>query len=268
MVIELKSPYSFRRAAPGDDGAMRYTLIENPAYDDVAGARVDVLVRSDLGNNMFPLLRDSGPLMSRSIRLRRDAVRAEALPRFPHVLVGTNGLTLERQAELWDQVTLSSRELDVINSLRLIAPNLDRINLVGSKDDRERSPVVKLSTNDGPVPLRRLGDGVTRVFGMALALVNSKGGILLIDEIENGIHYSVQESLWRFILDVSRRLNVQVFATSHSWDCVKAFQRATAACQAEEGILTRLEMVGRNVVASQFDEDDLAVATRELIEIR
>jgi len=37
----------------------------------------------------------------------------------------------------------------------------------------------------------------------------------LIDEIENGVHYSIQEDLWHFILEVSKRLDVQVFATSH-----------------------------------------------------
>ena len=258
----------FRRASPAEDGTVQYTLLESIGEDDLVDARIDLVVKSESGQTSFPLMRDFDSYLRRSVGIRRDQLRMEVSPRLRNVFVAANGLTAERQAELWDEVTLSSLEEDVINSLRLIAPTLDRVSLIGTKDDRGRSPFVKLSTGESPIPLRRLGDGVTRVFGMALALVNSKGGVLLIDEIENGIHYSVQESLWRFILDVSRRLNVQVFATSHSWDCLKAFQKATLACQSEEGILTRLEVADGSIRASQFDEPELAIATRENIEIR
>jgi hypothetical protein len=257
----------FRRASPAEDGTVQYTLLENPGEDDLVGARIDLVVKSESGQTSLPLMRDFETYLRRSIGgVRRDQLRMEPLLR--NVFVAANGLTPERQAELWDEVTLSSLEEDVIASLRLITPNLDRVSLIGTKDERGRSPFVKLKTVDNPIPLRRLGDGVTRVFGMALALVSSKGGVLLIDEIENGIHYSVQENLWRFILDVSKRLNVQVFATSHSWDCLKAFQRATAECHSEEGILTRLEFANGSIRASQFDEPELAIATRENIEIR
>ena len=258
----------FRRASPAEDGTVQYTLLESLGEDDLVDARIDLVVKSESGQTSFPLMRDFDSYLRRSVGIRRDQLRMEVSPRLRNVFVAANGLTAERQAELWDEVTLSSLEEDVINSLRLIAPTLDRVSLIGTKDDRGRSPFVKLSTGESPIPLRRLGDGVTRVFGLALALVNSKGGVLLIDEIENGIHYSVQESLWRFILDVSRRLNVQVFATSHSWDCLKAFQKATLACQSEEGILTRLEVADGSIRASQFDEPELAIATRENIEIR
>lgn len=252
------------RANPAEDGTVQYTLLPSRGDDDLVDARIDLVVKSESGQTSFPLMRDFESSLRRSVGLRRDQLS----PRLRNVFVAANGLTSERQAELWDEVTLSSLEDDVINSLRLIAPNLDRISLIGAKDDRGRSPFVKLRTSENPIPLRRLGDGVTRMFGIALALVNAKGGVLLIDEIENGIHYSVQEGLWRFILDVSRRLNVQVFATSHSWDCLKAFQQATLECQTEEGILTRLEMVDGSIRASQFDEPELAIATRENIEIR
>ena len=258
----------FRRASPAEDGTVQYTLLESIGEDDLVDARIDLVVKSESGQTSFPLMRDFDSYLRRSVGIRRDQLRMEVSPRLRNVFVAANGLTAERQAELWDEVTLSSLEEDVINSLRLIAPTLDRVSLIGTKDDRGRSPFVKLSTGESPIPLRRLGDGVTRVFGLALALGNSKGGVLLIDEIENGIHYSVQESLWRFILDVSRRLNVQVFATSHSWDCLKAFQKATLACQSEEGILTRLEVADGSIRASQFDEPELAIATRENIEIR
>ena len=63
-----------------------------------------------------------------------------------------------------------------------------------------------------------------RIFGIALALENAKDGLLLIDEVENGLHYSVQPDVWRFLFQAATKLNVQVFATTHSYDCIKSFE--------------------------------------------
>lgn len=106
-----------------------------------------------------------------------------------------------------------------------------------------------------------------RMLGIALALVNAENGILLIDEIENGLHYSVQTDIWRLIFQIAQRLNVQVFATSHSWDCITSFQQA-AQEDKQEGVLVRLENKKGEVVATVFNENKLAIATREQIEIR
>lgn len=258
----------FRREVRSDEGAVHFEIVDHPEDESPVDIRVDLIVKAESTQRRLPLMRDFESYLRRDITFRRENLRTEPQPRLQSVFVAANGLTGELQAQLWDDVALSARENDVESSLRLIVPNLERVSLIGSKDSRERSPFAKLVMSETPVPLRRLGDGVNRLFGMALALVNSQAGILLVDEIENGIHYSVQERLWAFILDVSRRLNVQVFATSHSWDCVKAFQRATAACAAEEGVLTRLEFADGSVRASQFDEPELAIATREQIEIR
>ena len=55
-------------------------------------------------------------------------------------------------------------------------------------------------------------------------MVLARGGALLVDEIENGIHHSMAADMWRFILDVVRELDVQVFATTHSYECIQAAQ--------------------------------------------
>jgi AAA15 family ATPase/GTPase len=88
-----------------------------------------------------------------------------------------------------------------------------------------------------PLPIRSLGDGMQRLLGIALALVNAKDGLLLVDEIENGLHYSIQTDLWRLIFQLAQKLNVQVFATSHSWDCIRSFQQAAQENEQENGIL-------------------------------
>ena len=90
----------------------------------------------------------------------------------------------------------------------------------------ERRAIVQAEGHPQPVaPSLTFGDGMNRLFGIALSLANAEGGLLLVDEFENGLHYSVQLDVWRMIFGLSQKLNIQVFATTHSTDTVKAFQK-------------------------------------------
>jgi AAA15 family ATPase/GTPase len=106
------------------------------------------------------------------------------------------------------------------------------------------------------------------MLGLMLALVNTRDRILLIVEIENGLHYLVLPSLWHVLVGTARRLNVQVIATSHSWDRIQAFQQVAEEDTESEGLLLRLEVRGDSVQAVLIDEDELAIATSGQIEVR
>jgi predicted ATPase len=220
-----------------------------------------------------PILEVIADRVRRWIPLDRTSPRA--VFRVPEVrlendclYVGPTGITLADTARLWDQIALTDFEDAVTQSLEIIYPGLVRISLTGSDDDGARIPRVKRRDYSEPVPLRTLGDGVNRLFGIALALVNARGGILLIDEIENGIHYSVQGQLWRFLIDAAEKFNVQVFATTHSTDAIRAFQWASKAEPHVDGLLTRIEERYGKLTVTQFDEEDLGIAVAEAIEVR
>ena len=183
------------------------------------------------------------------------------------VFIPANGLDRNRVGELWDGISLTNLEKDVLDALRIIAPGVEGLSIVGDPAQR-RTAIVKIKDIDEPLPLRSLGDGMQRTLGIALALVNARNGILLIDEFENGIHYTVQPDLWQLIFQVARRLNVQVFATTHSWDCIEGFQKAAQADNQNEGMLIRLEYKKGEVAVTLFDERRLGIATRERIEVR
>lgn len=185
------------------------------------------------------------------------------------ISVPVDGVPNFQIGRLWDSVALTNLEEDILASLRIIAPDIERISIIGGIDPRnDRIAVVKMPDLERPIPLRSLGDGMNRILGIILALVNVQDGLLLVDEIENGLHYSIQTALWSIILQVASRLNVQVFATSHSWDCIEAFQRATHEHAQEEGMLIRLEKKESDIKVTLFDERRLAIATRDQIEVR
>jgi energy-coupling factor transporter ATP-binding protein EcfA2 len=198
------------------------------------------------------------------------------------VFIASNGLEKGLLGEFWDKIVLTDLEEDVIAALRIIAPGVERLSIAGDPNSGERFveessvrerrrilvPILRISGMDEPIPLRSLGDGMQRILGIALALVNAKDGMLLIDEFENGLHYSVQPDIWRLIFKVANRLNVQVFATTHSADCIKAFRKAAQEDTNEEGMLVRLENKNGDIKAILFDERRLGIATDEEIEIR
>jgi AAA15 family ATPase/GTPase len=120
---------------------------------------------------------------------------------------------------LWKTIDLSPRKKDIIAILKTVENKILDVGL----DIETKLPKILLTNLEFPIPLKHLGDGINRIFTIALALVNAKNKILLIDEIDLGLHHSVQKKLWEIIFKFSKELNVQVFATTHSQDCVEAF---------------------------------------------
>lgn len=180
-------------------------------------------------------------------------------------IVGTK-LSAAEKAEFWDQVALTDQEKYVIEALQIIEPRIERLTFVG--EGQKRIPVVRLKGEEQILPLRSMGDGINRILSIILAMVNAEGGYFLLDEFENGLHYSVQTALWKAIFHLAEKLNIQVFATTHSWDCIESFSEVLEALDTDEGNLIRLDRKDGKVQAVYFDRSELHTATRRNIEIR
>ena len=194
-----------------------------------------------------------------------SAVACEAL--------GSGLLSSHDLARFWDNVVLTGAEDLSMRALQIVlGEDVSRVAVIG--EGRSRSPwngrrvVVRLPGLARTVPLRSLGDGVTRMFGVALALTNSRNGFLTIDEAENGIHYSLQSDFWRMVLRAADEYDVQVLATTHSGDCVKGFARAAAGFDEVEGVLVRLEREAGRIRAIAYSEEELETAAEQGIEVR
>jgi len=108
-----------------------------------------------------------------------------------------------------------------------------------------------------------------RILAIAMNLANSENGYLFVDEIDTGLHYRTMTDMWRVIFQTAERLNIQVFATTHSADCINAFSEAlTEEAYHHVGKLFRLERRGEQIEAVDYDYQDLAIATSEEIEVR
>lgn len=250
----------FTRKSDPERGSVSYEPAAGDMFDDVEsfpGLNLDIAGRK----RIVPLDR-----LSRVSQMRLDADVAPV----PCVYLEpfSSRSTIQLSA-LWDAVVLTDTELEIVKALRIISADIQGVSMIGSDErrNRPRTAIARSSRYPNPVPLRTFGDGVNRLFGLILSLCNARNGVLLVDEIDNGLHYSVQGDIWRTIFRLAEKLNVQVFATSHSSDCVRAFEEA-AHDSPEAGALVRLTEKNGTIIPTVFTEQELAIVARDQIEVR
>ncbi len=127
------------------------------------------------------------------------------------------GATLER---LWRKAELDSRTESILHAIQLIVPDATRIVVIPGRF-REAEWFLTTDGSHRPVPVGSFGDGVRRLLGLALAMLGAENGVFLVDEIDTGLHYSVMPDMWKMIAGTAKALNFQVFATTHSKDCIE-----------------------------------------------
>ena len=177
-------------------------------------------------------------------------------------------------ARLWSLVALTDDENFLVQALTLILDEgIQRMSVVDDNGGRpgslsRRGVIVKLRGQSRPMPLKSFGDGAVRLFGVALELLCSRDGLLLIDEAENGLHHTVHESFWRMVLQAAHESGVQVLATTHSFDCIAGFALAATELAEIDGVLVRLERSEEECRAVVYSEDELKIAAEQRIEVR
>lgn len=198
----------------------------------------------------------------------------------PLSFVPTRFVQASHLASLWDSIALTENEEVVKNALAIIEPMIERLAFVKAElqsssirgRESERMAIVKLKNLLRPVPLNSMGDGMYRLMQLVLCMFPAKNGILLVDEFENGLHYSVQELVWRLIFETAAKLNAQVFATTHSLDCITAF-RNVALNFKNKGVvfkISRSELSSDNgkAISTVLGDEELDQLIQGGIEIR
>ena len=112
-----------------------------------------------------------------------------------------------------------------------------------------------------------MGDGMWRMLAMAIAITQCKGGVLLVDEIDTGLHYSVMSQMWNLIYNAAKELDVQVFATTHSYDCVYSLAQICSNADMQKSVTVQRIEAGKKR-SIPYDEDEITVAASRDIEVR
>lgn len=155
---------------------------------------------------------------------------------------------------------------DFLNDyLKLFDENI--ISLKLKPTERDVILKVTLRNRELPVLLSSLGEGINRFIAILCAIWASKDGYLFIDEIENGIHYTNYKKLWEIIFKASEMANCQIFITTHSKECIEAFNEVN---QNDDGSYFEFyrNKKTNNIVAKQKDNEQLKYELTHNLEIR
>ena len=116
---------------------------------------------------------------------------------------------------------------DVEEIVRLLEPRLKRMTTIANT---RGYPSIYGDIGAGRLfPITAMGEGTKRLLALSLAFLSAQDGVFLIDEVENGLHHSTLVDVWKSLDWLSREFNVQVFATTHSYECIKAAHAASKA---------------------------------------
>lgn len=264
----------------GTETSLSFRLVKFVEEDSEDGFEVSFVKRTVIDNDHpafadeidinFGLQRTVGDSTSlipldRFGRMREVKSQQQGIKGLQFVRPGVNSDKLN--SKLWDKIALTSKETRIVEALKIVYPSISGLSFVQVGENRV--PIARLSDPDIVVPLKSMGDGMNRILTLLLALVNAENGVLLVDEFENGLHYSVQKELWKMIFNLSVSLGVQVFVTTHSTDCIEAF---TSVMEGSEnlniGTLIRLDNRAGRIESVEYSPDEMKIAKQYDLETR
>ena len=209
---------------------------------------LDADVSAFATSSRFFLRSSSGGSFGTSYRFSNDRARDGSTPRcvaIPLFLPAQMHLVM-----LFGQVILTRKKRELTELLKKVEPRL--ISLDAIAPDGEQRVYAELEGVQQALPLTQMGHGFSRLVHLFSEMLVSDAQLALIDEVENGIHYSALPTLFQGIKAVAQERQVQSLITTHSWDCLRA------ACEVFEDSpdmfqVIRLERDGDSVKAVCID---------------
>jgi AAA15 family ATPase/GTPase len=147
------------------------------------------------------------------------------------------------------------------DTVRPIEPNIRDFRM-----SSKRAVKADIASIPKLIPVNLLGDGMVRILGIVMKIANTKGGVVLIDEIESGFHYSTLETMWKAVFEAAKKFNVQIFATTHSKECLEAFARIES--NDDDRRLFRLSKKENETRVIPYTRENLAASFEIEVEVR
>jgi len=161
-----------------------------------------------------------------------------------------------------ERLFANKQETLVLKTLREIDPRVEGITLVGKQ-------LMVDTGGDRRYPINMMGDGMRKLVALLANLYVRKGGIILIDEIDNGFHFSAMPTLWKAIIDAAITNNIQIFATTHNLDSLKGLHQASKDMAFRELSLYKLIRKSGDILSAvRYNVDQFAFTIEQELELR
>ena len=157
------------------------------------------------------------------------------------------------------------RECEAIDFLRIIEPRLETLKVI--TEGPGSSVHGKLEGFSHSFPIHFMGEGMEKLLNLLVGMVYSKGGCVFVDEMENGLHYSILPKIWEAIGKALRTHDCQLITTTHSYECLRAAHEGLSEMP-EEFRYIRLHRKGEDVSAKLSNYDMIGTAIKTNLEVR
>jgi AAA15 family ATPase/GTPase len=173
------------------------------------------------------------------------------------ILSGYNR-TNEELAEAFDKTKLEGRNEHLLKAFQIIDETIADIATINLG---KSVLYLRRRGENNYIPLTLYGDAMIKVADFILRIVNNKGSLILIDEIENGIHHSNQAALWKLIFELCVMYDVQLFATTHSAEMIEAFKNVVIDNNYQEE--ARYFELSRHAISKEIIAQKLSIGVLE-----
>ena len=230
----------------------------------------EIVIKLTIDGNLSATIKQELSDRAPSFRPKRLLQGENSIKVPSHIWLGTNRMEYWDHARHYSSLYRSGGSDTLISILREIEPRLKQLVVLTEKSESQYSNAV-LEVDLGlpeTLPLESMGDGFGSVIAMLSAIGSAKNGLCLIDELENGIHYSIQEQVWKSLAKASVAYDSQIWATTHSYDCLSSVHRAFEDRQ-EDLRVHRLERKDDGFIAVHtFNYATLGRALESGLEVR
>lgn len=213
----------------------------------------------ELSNNYHLFFTPNGPVFTPS-------PPPPDFPAYYQLSFSTSSTLLSEQASLYSRLLVQKEPLDqLIETLHIIEPRLTNIQAI-----TEGAFPQLYGDIGGPhlIPFSCMGEGVVKIASILLKIFTAKTGVLLIDELENGLHFSILPKIWEAIIEAAEKNDTQLFITTHSMECILAAHKAFSQYE-EYGLnLVRLENIEGLIKPILFEKEELDMITERQLEVR
>jgi len=156
-----------------------------------------------------------------------DNISTDNISSYNYNYVDSSNPTNKRLVELYSNIQSKGIQHKFLTYLKLLDDDIQWIE--PQLLDDEMFLRLNLNNPERSLVSSELGEGTNRYMEILCTLLNNSKGIVLIDEIENGIHYTKLYDIWKAILEIVEKENIQLFVTTHNLESIEALNEASEA---------------------------------------
>ena len=174
-------------------------------------------------------------------------------------------------AELFNAIAVRNEDEELVECLRLVEPRLSKLKYLRLPDHEFPYVYADIGFGRGRnlIPATQLGQGFARLLTLFATIMVSKTRILLIDEFENGLQHDALTPIWKALDQLARGRDIQVFATTHSYECIRAaHDAASEATDYDLGVIRLQWNRSKEVEAVVLDREMIETALDARLEVR